>query len=426
MKNKKRVIIIVSVIAAAVVLVWLLFFRKKVPPIVLQTEQPHYGYIAESVTATGTVQPVDTVAVGTQISGTIYRLYANFNDNVKKGQLLAEIDPVLIQATLDQARAVLAQNESNYALQQKNFNRQKQLYEVGAISKADYDASLNSVNATRATVQNANAQVKSAAKNVSLTKIYSPIDGVILNRSVSIGQTVASSFSTPTLFSIAKDLTNMQVRANVDEADIADIAPALRATFTVDAYPNDQFDGAVRETSLQPTIASNVVTYATFIGARNPDKKLKPGMTANVVIYTHEADNALLIPVKAIKFRPDSALQKKYTVVPIKRDSNRAGDRGKSRPGAMPGNRASVWVLKDKTLTQKRIKTGLNNNTEVEVLEGITKDDVIVTGASGGKIDAKTGKAGSSPFMPARRGGGQRGGGGGGGGQRGGGGPQTR
>ena len=415
MSKRKRVIIIICVIAAAAVVTWLLFFRKKAAPVVLQTEKPRYGYIAESVTATGTIQPMDTVAVGTQVSGTLYRLYADFNDNVKKGQLLAEIDPVLIQATVDQARSVLAQNESNLALQQKNFSRQKQLYEVGAISKSDYDIALNALNAAKATVANAAAQVKSAAKTLSLTKIYSPIDGVVLSRSVSIGQTVAASFNTPTLFSIAKDLTNMQVRANVDEADVADIVPSLRATFTVDAYANGMFEGAVREIILQPTVASNVVTYPTLINTKNPDKKLKPGMTANIIIYTHEVENAMLIPVKATKYRPDSAQLKEYDIVPMARPAKDTGNRSRKHNDVTDKSRARVWVLKDKTLTQKQIKTGLNNNTDVQVLEGLTVDDVVVTSATGGETSAAAaGKASTSPFMPARRGGGQRGGGGGG------------
>jgi HlyD family secretion protein len=407
--KKRKSIIIISAVILAIVLIWFLFFRKKTPPIVLQTEKPRYGYISESVTATGTIQPVDTVAVGTQISGTIYRLHADMNDEVKKGELLAEIDPVLVQATLDQARAVLAQNQSNHALQQKNFEREKQLYAAGAVSKADYDAALNATDATKATVNNAVAQVKSASKNVSLTKIYSPINGVVLTRNVGIGQTVAASFSTPTLFSIAKDLTKMQVKANVDEADVGDLDTSLRATFTVDAYLNKEFEGKVREISLQPTIASNVVTYPTYISTTNADKKLKPGMTANVTIYTHEADSAMLIPVKAIKFRPDSALEKKYKIVHAQRSDNTAETRTKGGKGGKSGGdntHASVWVLQGKQLIQKRIKTGLNNNIDVQVLEGLSADDVVVTGATGGEIGAKPAGNSTSPFMPARRGGG--------------------
>ena len=407
MKKRKRIIII-SAVVLAIALVWLLFFRKKTPPIVLQTEKPRYGYISESVTATGTIQPVDTVAVGTQISGTIYKLLADMNDEVKKGQLLAEIDPVLVQATLDQAMAVLAQNRSNQALQQKNFNRQKQLYAAGAISKADYDAAVNATDAANATVDNAAAQVKSASKNVSLTKIYSPIDGVILTRNVGIGQTVAASFNTPTLFSIAKDLTDMQVKANVDEADVADLDTALRATFTVDAYLNKEFAGKVREISLQPTVTSNVVTYPTFISTTNADKKLKPGMTANITIYTHEVDSAMLITVKAIKFRPDSALEKKYKIVRAQRSSSTAETRTKGGMGGNDNTHASVWVLEGKQLIQKRIRTGLNNNIDVQVLEGLSADEVVVTGAEGGEIGAKPAGNSASPFMPARRGGGSQ------------------
>ena len=230
MKSKKIIITTLSILLA-LGLVWYFFLRSKEQHMALTTEKPGKGKISLSVTATGTIQPVDTVTVGTQVSGTISALYADFNSTVKKGQLLAELDPILIQATVDQAKASLAQAQSNERYQAANFNRQKQLFETGSISRADYDLSLNNHQVAKATVDNARAQLKSAERNLSFTKIYSPIDGVVLGRSVNIGQTVAASFNTPTIFTIAKDITKMQVEAKVDEADIGEVVKGQHATF---------------------------------------------------------------------------------------------------------------------------------------------------------------------------------------------------
>ena len=376
--------------------------------VVLQTEKPHYGYISEKVTATGTIQPFDTVAVGTQVSGTIYKIYADFNSNVRQGQLLAELDPTLTQAALTEARANLAQAQSNLAYLERNYSRQEQLYAAGAISKADYELSLNSLGTTKAALRNSMGQVSAALKNLSFTKIHSPINGVVLSRNVSMGQTVAASFSTPTLFSIAKDITHMQVRANVDEADIGNVKNGLRATFTVDAYLNDVFKGSVTEVRLQPAVSSNVVTYTTLIDAENPDQKLKPGMTANITIYTKESDNALLIPVKAIKFKPDSSLMKKYQLVPLAGLYQPIDERNKDSVTAANNERAYVWLSQDNRLMQRKIKTGLNNSIHVQVLEGLSPTDVVITGTSG-KEKGKSSANAASPFMPARRGGGRGG-----------------
>ena len=330
---------------------------------------------------------------------------------------MAELDPTLTEATLTQAKANLALAESNVAYQEKNYNRQKQLYDVGAISKADYDIAFNTLNTSYAQEENAKGQVSAATKNVSFTKIYSPMNGVVLNRNVSLGQTVAASFSTPTLFSIAKDITHMQVRANVDEADIGNVKPGLRTTFAVDAFMDDVFNGSVTDVRLQPTVSANVVTYTTLIDAPNPQKKLKPGMTANITIYTREADSALLIPVKATKYRPDSSLIKKYQFVPLPRESkNRTSPMKKNPDSASAAGHdvTYVWVLQsDNKIVQKKIRIGLNNSIDVQVLSGLTPLDNVITGSVAGA--PKTAANPTSPFMPARRGGGGGGGGGRGG-----------
>jgi len=408
-----------------------LFIRKPVAPVTVVTAKPIRGYIAQSVTATGNIEPEDTVMVGTQVSGILKSLYVDFNSKVKKGQLLAELDKSLLQATLDQYKGNLQNAQSQLVLQKNNFSRQDQLYKVEAISKADFDSALNALNAAKSNVASAAAQVRSATKNLAYADIYSPIDGVVLNRNISVGQTVAASFSTPTLFIIAKDITKMQVQANVDEADIGDVKPGNRASFTVDAFINDQFAGTVKEIRLHPSISSNVVTYTTMINAPNNDMKLKPGMTANIVIYTKEVDSALLIPAKALAFTPDSSLMKDYQIV------GRVARKGKRKGGGASGGsptanqvshtaksradssgiakqRALVWVLQGKKLVQKRIQIGLNDNTQVEVLSGLTASDMVAVGITGGALGTSGTTPGASPFLPQRRPGGGGAGGAGG------------
>ncbi|WP_295213530.1 efflux RND transporter periplasmic adaptor subunit [uncultured Chryseobacterium sp.] len=245
-KNKKW---LYWMIGGIVVLVaaWYFFIREKEVKIQLETTKPDMGEISNSITATGKVQPVDTVAVGTQISGIIKKTYVDFNSTVKKGQLLATLDPDLFQYQTEQINANLQNSKSNLAYNEINFNRQRQLYKVGAISKADFDVATNQFNAARAQVNSVSAQLSTARKNLSLTNIYSPIDGTVLNRNVSEGH---------------------------------------KATFTVDAFPDETFNGSVSEVRLQPTVSSNVVNYTTIINADNSSLKLKPGMTANITIYT--------------------------------------------------------------------------------------------------------------------------------------------
>lgn len=394
MKRYRKGIITIALILIAVVAIWYFFIRKKEVPVSFETAQPEYGHIATTVTATGTLRPVDTVAVGTQVSGTIKHLYVDYNTQVKKGQLLAELDKSLFQAQVDQFRANLQVMKSNLEYQQNNFSRQEMLYKQGVIAKADYDIAYNQINQAKANLASVNAQLQTALKNFSFTEIYSPIDGVVLNRNVSLGQTVAASFNTPTLFVIAKDIAHMQVETSVDEADIGNVADSQRVTFTVDAYLDDVFDGKVQEIRLSPYVSSNVVTYNTIINATNSAMKLKPGMTANVTIFTAEKDTALLLPVKALKFRPDSAGLKDY-VIESAVHKNPAKDQTKQRAGSSN----YVWVMRGDTLLQKHIRTGLNDNTHIEVLSGLTPQDVVVMAMNGSSGPAVAGGTGS-PFLP--------------------------
>ncbi|MEJ5051837.1 efflux RND transporter periplasmic adaptor subunit [Chryseobacterium culicis] len=399
---------------------WFFFIREKEVKIQLETVKPEMGEISNSITATGTIQPVDTVAVGTQVSGIIKNIYVDFNSTVKKGELLATLDPDLLQFQSQQIKANLQNAKSNLAYNEININRQSQLYKVGAISKADYDIATNQYNAAKAQVGSVNAQLSTANKNLSLTNIYSPIDGTVLNRNVSEGQTVASSFSTPTLFSIAKDLTKMRVRASVDEADIGNVKVGQKATFTVDAFPDETFDGEVSEVRLHPTVSSNVVNYTTIINADNSSLKLKPGMTANITIYTEVLNNAMKIPVAATSFRPDSLVIKKYKVnSPFANGKKHEKGQGKKQnKGSEDKNEAAVWIIaKDSTISRKKIKTGMDNDTEIQVVSGLNKNDNIITGY---KVLSKKSSGGQtkSPFMPQRRGSGNNRNSGGGGGPR--------
>jgi HlyD family secretion protein len=429
MKKYKWILWIV-IIGLAGAGVWFWKFRKKEVPLVLETEKPKTGYISSSVTATGTIQPVDTVSVGTQVSGTIANVMVDFNSKVKKGQLIAELDKSLLQAQEQQISANLQQAKSQLIYQESNFNRQKKLFDLGAVSRAEYETALFQYNSAKDNVASVASQLTAAQRNLSFASIYSPIDGTVMARNVSVGQTVAASFSTPTLFVIAKDLTKMQVRASVDEADIGNVKKGQRVSFTVDAFPDDVFEGSVKDIRLQPSVSANVVTYVTLVDAPNEDLKLKPGMTASITLFTEEVHDALLISAKSIKFKPDSALLKNYkiegSVTPERgragriaaennSDSIRTGrdSTGRSVVRRPKTSREVVWVKKDSTISKRVIQTGLNDNANVQVLSGLTENDIVVTGIQ--QPEAKDGAAAPaarSPFMPARRGGGGGGGGG--------------
>ena len=420
MKTNYKKILIIAGAVVILFLAWFFFIRTPEKPVVLQSEKPTRGYIATSVTATGKIEPVDTVAVGTQVSGILKYLYVDFNTKVKKGQLIAALDKSLLQATLDQNKGNLQNAISQMNLQKNNYERQSLLFKTDAISKADYDSALYGYNSAKAQVAADQAAVRSAQKNLTYADIYSPIDGVILNRNISVGQTVAASFSTPTLFIIAKDITKMQVQANVDEADIGDVAKGERVTFTVDAFINDSFSGTVEDIRLHPSVSANVVTYTTIINAPNNDMKLKPGMTANIIIYTKEINNALLIPAKALTFTPDSTMAKDYIIqgAVAHKTGHKKADAGGNAPHNVKSRndstgivkqKAFVWLLSGKTLTQKRIEIGLNDDQNVEVLRGLTANDMVVTGIATGTATTASAAPAGSPFMPKRGGGGGKG-----------------
>lgn len=397
MKTRKWItwIFIIAVVALGA---WWWKFRPEKEELALTTEHPYYGNVTNSVTATGTVQPVDTVAVGTQVSGIIQKVYVDFNSPVKKGQLLAQLDKSLLDAQVAQITANLQSAKANVVFQKSNYERQNHLYQVGAISKAEQEAALYQFRSATQTVSSIEAQLRSALKNLSYTNIYSPIQGTVLSRSVSEGQTVAASLSTPTLFSIAKDLTKMQVQASIDEADIGGVRKGQRAFFTVDAFPTDTFSGTVKEIRLRSYVSANVVSYVTIIEAPNPDLKLKPGMTASITVYTKELNNVLLLPAQAKAFRPDSVLAKKYIV---EQNPN-------TKKTLFPQNDSFasktdfVWLKKNNRLIRQQILTGLDDETQVQVVAGLNPGDEVVLGYE--EVKKKSSATAKSPFMPTRPG----------------------
>jgi HlyD family secretion protein len=420
--KKYKTIIIVTIILLAGAGIWYFFYRKQEHKITVITEQPQIGYISTSVTATGTIEPVDTVAVGSQVSGTIVKIFTDFNARVKKGQLIAEMDKSLFMTQVDQYKANLELARATLAYQKSNFDLQSLLFNTGSISKADYETAQDQYLTSKASVASVQAQVDAALKNLSYSSIFSPVNGVVLLRNISVGQTVAASFNTPTLFIIAKDITKMQVQAAVDEADIGEVKDSQRVIFTVDAYPDITFTGKVNQIRLEPVVSANVVTYKTIVTAPNDDLKLKPGMTANIFIYTKEVDSAMLISSKALKFKPDPSLANQYKILPLtaatKPPQNAQSIRNKTGSGsskrsagtsadssARKKSVAYAWVQAGDSLEEKKIHIGMNDDTHVEVLDGLTLSDHVITGISEVSSSAApvSNSPPKSPFMPARQ-----------------------
>ena len=420
--KKYKSIIIITLLLLTGAGIWFFFYRKQDPKIFVITEKPQIGYISKSVTATGTIQPVDTVVVGSQVSGTIAKIFTDFNAKVTKGQLIAEMDKSLFTAQVDQYKANLELAKATLAYQKSNFDRQSLLFNSGSISKADYETAQDQYLTAKATVASVQAQLDANLKNLSYASIYSPVNGVVLLRNISVGQTVAASFNTPTLFIIAKDITKMQVRAAVDEADIGDVTDSQRVIFTVDAYPDITFTGKVNQIRLEPVVSANVVTYTTIVTAPNDDLKLKPGMTANIFIYTKEVDSAMLISSKALKFKPDPSLANQYKILALppstKPQQNGQTARNSTGSGSTKRNAGNLtdssarkksvafgWGQLGDSRDEKKIHTGLNDDTHVEVLDGLTLSDSVIAGIS--QAGANTAPVSSappkSPFMPSRQ-----------------------
>ena len=357
-----------------------------------ETVKVRRGSMSNMVSATGTVEPVTKVDVGTQVSGIIDKIYVDYNSVVKKGQLIAEMDKVTLQAELESQEAVLANAKAEFDYQQKNYARKKVLFEKKLISDSDYETATYDYEKAKSSYEKSRADIIKVRRNLGYAVITSPIDGVVISREVEEGQTVAAGFETPTLFTIARDLTEMQVVADVDEADIGQVGEGQRVTFSVDAYPNDLFEGEVTQVRLEATVESNVVTYEVVISAPNPDLKLKPGLTATVSIYTLEKENVPVIPAKALKFVPDEQIAQAngYRVYAIDVENTAL--------------QKTVWVKEGFTLQEKEVTTGTTVNSLVEIVDGVGENEEVVVemvGVRKGAIGKPApGEGGTSPFMP--------------------------
>lgn len=427
MKRRKQ-----NTLAFTVIIIPLVFFaasscHKGNNSYSFETAIVKKGSIINTITATGTVQADTTVLIGTQVSGVIKKIYVDFNSVVRKGQLLAELDKTPLETQVQQAQASLDDSKSEVEFQVASYERFKALLDKKLVAQADYDQVKYSYNKALANLKTSQAGFDKARVNLNYASIYSPIVGVVLNRAVDQGQTVAASFNTPTLFTIANDLTRMQVQANVDEADIGQIRMGQPVDFTVDAYPNEIFKGNVRQIRLQPIVTSNVVTYTVIVNAPNPEKKLMPGMTANITVLVQEVDSVLVVPGKALRFTPDNAYLTKYM------ESNPAGmnkgstgadtshrnERQKSTGAAdqvntdqfQSGSRSGkkpvvVWVKTGDLIHRTHIATGVADGTNTEIKSGLKEgDEVILSMSLAGKsgTSATTAPANTqSPFMPRR------------------------
>ena len=342
------------------------------------------GPIQISVTATGALQAVVTVAVGTQVSGTISALYVDFNSHVKKGQVIARIDTTLLYASLLDAQSNLAKAAAQDYQSQSGLKRVQPLFDKGLVSQADLDLAVANAKVSGAGVASAKAGVERARINLRYATIVSPIDGIVLSRAVDIGQTVAASFNTPTLFSIAGDLRAMQVLASVDEADIGKIRTGQACSFTVDAYPDSQFTGTVSQLRLQPIVSSNVVTYNVMIDVRNPDFKLMPGMTANLTIAVDRRDDVLQVPASALRFQPP---QKPKSGSDTSSHKHARGERKKG-----DGEHGRVFVLENGKPKPVKLQLGISDGTRTEVEGELQPGDSVITGTETSSASGQTAK----------------------------------
>jgi HlyD family secretion protein len=360
---KKKKIIILAVVGLLVALgLFSLLGRKAENPISFQTTQIEPGEIMTNITATGTIEPVTTVDVGTQVSGIVKRLYVDYNSVVRRGQIIAELDRTNLLSDLSTAQTRLRSVQIELDYQKKNYARYAELKEKDLVSLAEYDVALENYRKAQESVRIAQQDVARAKTNLGYATIYSPIDGVVISKAVEEGQTVASGFSTPTIVKIAKDLTDMQCIAKVDEADIGEVQEGQRVTFTVDAYPDDVFSGTVKQVRQNPIVTNNVVTYEVVVTAPNADLKLKPGLTASITIYTLERSGVKSVPTAALRFVPEpSVFSDKYVIKDTTADHK-------------------LWTLNGNVLTAHKVEVGVTDGIRTEVLSGLDEGTTVVQG----------------------------------------------
>ena len=376
----------VGAVVIVALVIWMCSGGKKEETVEFETAKAERQDIHTTITATGTIEPVTSVTVGTQVSGIVSKLYVDYNSVVKKGQVIAELDKTNLTSELNRAKADLSSAESTLAYETANFKRYQTLFDKGLVSANDYESAKLSYEKARQTAASSRENVQKAQTNLGYATITSPIDGVVLSKAVEEGQTVAASFNTPELFNIAQDLTDMRVIADIDEADIGGVKEGQRVTFTVDAFPDDKFEGRVTQVRQEATTTSNVVTYEVVISAPNKDLKLKPGLTANVTIYTLEKNGVLAVPAKALRFTPNEALLKngqqiEDLEVPMK-----------------------VWTLEGNTFKAHKVEVGTTNGMLTEIVSGINEGtDVLVDFKISGGEAEQAGQQAQNPFMPRPR-----------------------
>ena len=386
MNNKKTWIIVAAVAVIGIITYLTLSGDKKEEKVEFETAQAVMGNIQTTITATGTIEPVTSVTVGTQVSGIVSKLYVDYNSVVKKGQIIAELDKTNLTSELNTARANLSSAQSTLNYEQTNYSRYQKLYDKGLVSADEYETARLSYLKAKEQVNTSRESVQKAQTNLGYATITSPIDGVVLSKAVEEGQTVAASFNTPELFTIAQDLTDMRVIADIDEADIGGVKEGQRVTFTVDAFPDDHFEGQVTQVRQQATTESNVVTYEVVISAPNNDLKLKPGLTANVTIYTMEKNDVMAVPSKALRFTPNEALLTEQQKV-----EDCEGD-------------FKVWTKEGDVFKAHKVEVGTTNGLLTEIVSGIAEGtDVLVDFSIDGGDGAGQDQQAQNPFMPRPR-----------------------
>jgi HlyD family secretion protein len=398
-KKKKKLIIWGIIVAAVIILLVALFALKsgKSHDMMLNTEPAKLDSIEVTVTATGEIQPVYKVDVGTQVSGKVEKLYVDFNSEVKKGDLLAELDRSTLSEQVQQSEAQVSNAQSNLTLAQRTYDRTKSLFDNKAATQEALDAAEDELIRAKNQLVTAKSNYQKAKVDLGYAMIYSPISGVVLNKAVEEGQTVASSFNTPTLFTIANNLTEMQVEANVDEADIGQVKVGQPVTFTVDAFPEDVFTGTVKQVRLEPTVTSNVVTYTVIIDAPNPEEKLFPGMTASVSIIVNK-EVGVSVPMEALYFTPDMSMME----VMKKKGMEFKGlyaNQEELTQSLRDVESKTVWVKHQNIVEQKKVKTGLNDGAKALIEEGVREGEEVVVSITEMKMPGKTQKEGNNPFM---------------------------
>lgn len=385
-KKTRRKWIISAIVLIIIVLTCIIIIKRNEQPydVSYETAAVSRDTLRMSISATGSIEPVTEVEVGTQVSGIIDKILVDYNSVVHKGQIIALLDRTNLLSELNSAKSQLASAKSDLAYQKANYKRVKNLYDKGLVSADEYDTARLAMLKAQQTYLYQQESVNKAQTNLNYATITSPIDGIVISKDVEEGQTVASSFETPTLFTIAKDLTDMRVIADVDEADIGSVREGQRVTFTVDAYPNETFNGTVTQVRQNATTTDNVVTYEVAISAPNPDLKLKPGLTANVTIYTLERTNVLSVPSKALRFTPT-----KETIGP------------KDKIVDCQGNQ-KLWIRDGRTFKAIAVQTGITDGVRTEIKSGIAAGQKVIVNMTTAEenTETSTSQDEQNPFAP--------------------------